>query len=95
MESTLPNYAPSILPLDYPSKSHFLTLVLNGKNVDLLVSEFLLCCDSSVRFFFRQSVRGFASLQYKFHFDSMYGVLFRNTERQKKKKSSQFFWVIG
>ena len=56
MESTPPTYAPSILPLLIipcvgHSKSHFLTLVLNGKNVDLLVSEFLLCCDSSVRLF--------------------------------------------
>ena len=38
MESTLPNYAPSILPLLIipcigHSKSHFLTLVLNGKKM--------------------------------------------------------------
>ena len=37
--------------------------------------------------FFRQSVRGFASHQCKFHFDSMYGVLFRNIERQKNHRN--------
>ena len=37
--------------------------------------------------FFRQSVRGFASHQCKFHSDSMYGVLFRNIEQQKNHRN--------
>ena len=45
MESALPKYTPSIsqlliIPYVGHSKLHFLPLVLNGKNVGLLVSEF-------------------------------------------------------
>ena len=61
-----------------------------GKNVDLLVSESLLCCDSSVRLF-SSKCKGFSlptsvSMVY-------YGELFRNTERQKKIIA--IFWVMG
>ena len=43
---------------------------------------------SSVRLFSSKcSVRGFASHQCKFHFDSMYGVLIRNSERQKNHRN--------
>ena len=63
MERTLSKYAPSIfsilplliIPCTGHSKSHFLPLVLNGKNVDLLVSEFYLHCDLSVSLFFFSS----------------------------------------
>ena len=44
------------------------------KSVDLLVSEFFSCCDLSV-IMFSSKVRGVASHQCKFHFDSMYGGL--------------------
>ena len=40
-----------IIPCIGHSKSHFLPLVLDGKSVDFLVSEFFLHCDLSVRIF--------------------------------------------
>ena len=43
------------------------------KSVDFLVAEFFLHYDLLVRHF--QMVRGLASHQCKFHFDSMYGRL--------------------
>ena len=44
-------------------------------SVDSLVSDVFLHCDLSVRLFFHQRVRGLASHQCTFHFDSMYGGL--------------------
>ena len=44
------------------------------KSVDYLVSEFFLHCDLLGRLF-HQLLRGLASHQCKFHFDSMYGGL--------------------
>ena len=44
------------------------------KSVDLLDSEFFLCCDLSV-ILLSSNGKGFASHQCKCHFDSMYGGL--------------------
>ena len=63
--------------VDYPvySRSHFLPLDLNGKKCWFanLLSSF--CAAIYQWYCFRQRVRGFASHQCKFHFDSMYGGL--------------------
>ena len=44
------------------------------KSVDLVISEFFLCCDLSV-IMFSSKGKWFASHRCKFHFDSMYGGL--------------------
>ena len=55
IESTLPKsrlqFHNLIIPFIGHSRSHFLPLDLNGKSVDLLVSEFFLCRDLSVIMF--------------------------------------------
>ena len=72
MERTLPKYAPSILPLLIigHSKSHFLPLGLNEKKVLILQTLSSFCTAM-----YHQHVRGLASHQCKFHFDSIYGRL--------------------
>ena len=78
MERTLPEYAPSILPVFiicvFVVQNHtFFFWFWMEKSADLLVSEFFLYCDLSVRLFSSKG-KGFFH-QCKFYFDSMYGGL--------------------
>ena len=60
-----------VLDIQNPTFLHWFWM---EKSVDFSVSEFFSHCDLSVRLF-HQRVRGLASHQCKFHFDSMYGGL--------------------
>ena len=63
------------------------------KSVDLLVSGFCLYCDLS---FIHKWVRGFASHQRKFNFDSMYGELdtpYCSNNMKTAKEGSLDVWI--
>ena len=64
-----------------------------GKSIDLLVSEFFLCYYLSVSLS-DQRVRGLASHQCKFHFDSMYGGLDMPYGSNNMKEGSLDVWII-